>query len=358
MEETATLASAWTSLLQKREQIGAKAKELISSSEEGKCSYEKGYITQEVYLCKTCNKSSSGSGICVGCYLDCHIDHEVAELGPKRNFRCDCGTPRISGKCNFAGKKEENKDNLYNHNFLGKFCVCSQEDNEDRECEMFMCVGCFDWFHSDCIKLSNDCHNHSESRAEVIPSIPENANDYFFMCFKCLRDFKFIPAAYVESIYFDQAVKRMRSEGCPLQGKELDKEYPYHVFIEKSWIDSRCKCEDCEKLKIDEVFLAAEEIENKKGLLEIINEESEKIMENEDFEELHEECDLDEINKLPHQMKIEIANGMQGIKEAFDEITEMMNGSVGEELIVETFEKKLREKFEAYKKAKFTDDAY
>ena len=57
-------------------------------------------------------------------------------------------------------------------------------------------------------------------------------------------------------------------------------------------------------------------------------------------------------------MKIEIAHGMQGIKEAFDEITEMMNGSVGEELIVETFEKKLKEKFEAYKRAKLVDDAY
>jgi hypothetical protein len=222
---------------------------------------------------------------------------------------------------------------------------------------MYMCVGCFDWFHSDCIKLSNDCHNHSDHRSEVIPGIPENPSDYFFLCFKCMKDFKIIPAAYSDFIYFDESIKRPRSENCPVQGKAI-KDYPYHIFIEKSWMTEKCKCEDCLKFNFDQIFLSAEEIENKKGLLEIINDESEKIMNKDDVECENDDEEFDGIDKLPHEVKIELANGIQVLKEAFDEVGEMISGNHAGHDIVEQFERRLREKYEAYKKAKLVDDTY
>jgi E3 ubiquitin-protein ligase UBR7 len=57
-----------------------------------KCTYDKGYITQEVYVCLTCSKEKNTlSGICLACAFKCHLDHEVENLHFKRNFRCDCG---------------------------------------------------------------------------------------------------------------------------------------------------------------------------------------------------------------------------------------------------------------------------
>ncbi len=57
-----------------------------------KCTYERGYISQEIYICITCSKEKNTlSGICVGCAYKCHENHEVQILYFKRNFRCDCG---------------------------------------------------------------------------------------------------------------------------------------------------------------------------------------------------------------------------------------------------------------------------
>jgi len=63
-----------------------------------KCTYEKGYFTQEIYVCLTCSREKNTfSGICVGCAFKCHENHEVENLHFKRNFRCDCGN---SNFCN------------------------------------------------------------------------------------------------------------------------------------------------------------------------------------------------------------------------------------------------------------------
>jgi len=63
-----------------------------------KCTYEKGYITQEIYICITCTmEKNSITGMCVGCSYKCHENHDVRNLHFKRNFRCDCGN---SNYCN------------------------------------------------------------------------------------------------------------------------------------------------------------------------------------------------------------------------------------------------------------------
>lgn len=357
MEKETDLYTGWKNLLKKRETIGAKARELISQSEEGSCSYHKGYCTQDLYLCKTCTKSQEGSGICVGCYLTCHLDHEVVELGPKGSFRCDCGSPRMSNACSFIPKPEVNTQNTYNQNFIGKFCICSQEDSEDRECEMYMCINCFDWYHSDCIQLSNDCHNHSVNRCENVPGIPADCvSEYYFLCYSCVKTFKFIPVGYLEYIYFESGIKRNRPQECPLENKDCTKEFPYHIFISKDWVQDKCKCESCEKLGINEVIKRADEMEVNKGLLERINEESEKIFLGEeevaDEESDEEEAKGLEIGNYSHETQIELANGIQVLKETFDEIGTLFSGTVGENEIVEVFQKRLKENYEAYKKAK------
>jgi hypothetical protein len=359
MDKEIDLVTGWDQLLKKREAIGKKASEMIELSEEGKCSYDKGYFTQEVFLCRTCNKNELGSGVCVGCYLSCHLDHDVAELGPKANFRCDCSNPRMKNSCNFVPKNQENAENAYNQNFLGKFCVCGMEDSDDRDCEMYMCIRCYDWFHSDCIEISNNTHNHSILHEENIPGIPsESLCEYYFICYKCINVWKFIPSAYKHYIYFDKPVKRPRNEDCPLEKVDIVPEYPYHIFLKKEWAQEKCSCESCQAKYSPKEFDYAQEMEEKISLLGKINEETEKIMEddNDDHDDIIETNNVyNEISNLPHEIQIEVANGYQILKETFNELTGSLKGEVIGLEAVEAFKNKLQEKYQAYKKTKFND---
>jgi E3 ubiquitin-protein ligase UBR7 len=93
------------------------------------CTYKLGHIRQAVYACKTCSNLDPDhpAGMCYGCSIACHADHEILELFPKRHFRCDCGLKSKFGgaACELdmeskAGSR--NDDNAYNHNFVGKYC--------------------------------------------------------------------------------------------------------------------------------------------------------------------------------------------------------------------------------------------
>lgn len=104
-----------------------------------KCTFPLGYVRQPLYACKTCSTSSINeeeeqsekeepAGMCYSCSIACHSSHELFELFPKREFRCDCGLP---GKfANHAcalmipAKKivKFNDKNKYNHNFEGRYC--------------------------------------------------------------------------------------------------------------------------------------------------------------------------------------------------------------------------------------------
>jgi hypothetical protein len=60
------------------------------------CTYKKGYIEQELVFCVTCyNEKKIASGICIGCSYTCHAEHEVLNLGFKKNFKCDCGNSKF-----------------------------------------------------------------------------------------------------------------------------------------------------------------------------------------------------------------------------------------------------------------------
>ena len=75
---------------------------------------------------------------------------ELVELYTKRNFRCDCGTSRMTKKCKLEPKKEVYTRNRYNQNFLGLYCTCHRPypDPEDTTDDvMIQCVVCEDWLH-------------------------------------------------------------------------------------------------------------------------------------------------------------------------------------------------------------------
>jgi hypothetical protein len=137
-------------------------------------------------------------GVCFGCSLRCHLDHNVIELFEKRNFRsfslssslllslfspthrffrCDCGV-RTPMDCSFATSPRSptsTSRNRYNANFLNKYCWCGRPYDTSAEAPakgsdavtpsgtttsvtcstdnvMRQCYFCQDWFHEDCIE--------------------------------------------------------------------------------------------------------------------------------------------------------------------------------------------------------------
>ncbi|CAI2386615.1 unnamed protein product [Moneuplotes crassus] len=131
-----------------------------------KCSYEKGYINQELFACETCYKkkedeevnepnkygrSVEPAGICLSCLIACHQDHEVYEIWRKNNFRCDCGNAKFNSECRLNPDKDPlNSENSYDHNFYGRYCHCDEKDNG--EDDLYQCTYCEDWFHPKCLK--------------------------------------------------------------------------------------------------------------------------------------------------------------------------------------------------------------
>lgn len=86
------------------------------------------------------------------CSYSCHEGHNLVELYTRRNFRCDCGTNKMSAvRCTLDPLKfEPNDKNIYNQNYSGVYCICHRPypDPEDlTDDEMIQCSICEDWFH-------------------------------------------------------------------------------------------------------------------------------------------------------------------------------------------------------------------
>ncbi|KAJ9479749.1 Zinc finger protein Mlo2 [Pseudozyma hubeiensis] len=164
-------------LIAQQSKLEAQANEAIPFQFDT-CTHERGYIRQPVYACKTCG----GGGVCAGCSVSCHAEHELVELFNKRKFRCDCGTPNLyrqkepnnadrivrltehlaypegAQPCSLRkpGFSPQNDANAYNHNFDGGFCYCERGQTYDPEKEdetMFQCIVCEEWLHESCTSL-------------------------------------------------------------------------------------------------------------------------------------------------------------------------------------------------------------
>ncbi|CAG8770560.1 16485_t:CDS:10, partial [Dentiscutata erythropus] len=180
-----------------------------------RCTYSKGHLRQAVYVCKTCKPSTgSGPGGAVSLLFDkLSTDHELIELFNKRNFRCDCGTARFGGSaCQLEPKSQDalNENNLYNHNFEGRFCWCKVDyDPEREEANMHQCVLCEDWFHENCI--------NGEKQGEKNFSLPDLDNFEEYICRTCTSKHSFLKPYKNSHMFFSGQTIR-KNEGT----REID----------------------------------------------------------------------------------------------------------------------------------------
>lgn len=191
-------------LIEKQAELEEAARQAVPFSfTKGGCTYERGYIRQPIYACKTCG----GGGVCAGCSVGCHADHELVELFAKRNFRCDCGTFSICrGKtekektllpCSLRDKNlnfaPQNDQNAYNQNFEGHFCRCERGKTYDPEKEdetMFQCLDCEDWLHESCTSLRPErSSTEPKSTIRSISDGPLVDHESFelFICHECIQ---------------------------------------------------------------------------------------------------------------------------------------------------------------------------
>ncbi|WOH12284.1 hypothetical protein DCAR_0831786 [Daucus carota subsp. sativus] len=135
--------------------------DMVLGGDDGEeCTYPKGYMKrQAIFSCLTCTPDGN-AGVCTACSFSCHDGHDVVELWTKRNFRCDCGNSKFGvGFCKISPNKEvENAENLYNHNFRGRYCTCEglyPDPDLEEQVEMIQCCICEDWFHEEHLGLQS-----------------------------------------------------------------------------------------------------------------------------------------------------------------------------------------------------------
>lgn len=159
-EDTITMMD----VIERENKLEEEASAVLGNSDEKNCTYPRGYIArQALYSCATCfSDSGQEAAICLACSLECHDNHEVYELYTKRNYRCDCGNERFKKdfECKFADKVSEkktslNENNVYNHNFSGRYCSCDHryppdenDESPESDDEMWQCIVCEDWYHT------------------------------------------------------------------------------------------------------------------------------------------------------------------------------------------------------------------
>jgi len=219
---------------------------------ENACTYDEGYINQPVYGCKTCKKDER-FGFCFGCSMNCHLEHEVFELFDKRNFRCDCGTPKSGWNCSFHGPlSDDNFENKYNHNFDHLYCWCNSSYNE-QENVMYQCIICMDWFHLECIQ---------KKESETIPSVDIVCD---FICCDCVKQNSFLLYYYPilkqsnindteSSLNNKEENKNINEENkgivCKLENLK-EKNSVQNTFWIKDWCNNLCRCDNCLKIYTD-----------------------------------------------------------------------------------------------------------
>lgn len=166
-EETVTMVD----VLEREDKLEDEASAVLGNSDEKNCTYPKGYITrQALYSCATCSEGPDKmAAICLACSLECHDNHEVFELYTKRNYRCDCGNSKFKKdfECKLVDKQAKkaplNEKNKYNHNFIGKYCICDKryppdenDDSAEANDEMLQCIVCEDWYHTKHLGIDDD----------------------------------------------------------------------------------------------------------------------------------------------------------------------------------------------------------
>ncbi|PVU87748.1 hypothetical protein BB560_002072 [Smittium megazygosporum] len=215
------------------------------------------------------------AGICYGCSISCHSNHDVIELFAKRSFACDCGTLAMQrihpNKCNLKDKypnisSTTNSKNSYNHNFWGYYCRCDTFYDPNKEPrEMIQCFVCNDWYHDSCIGLM------------------PNGDDYdSYICRECVKKCKVvsgIKSARVQRGIVDPNSEKVITIESPKKESNISHSNEYanleienldqkvdevstkcrtrfddlpssqmDFFADDDWIKDLCTCEKCKKV--------------------------------------------------------------------------------------------------------------
>ena len=275
-------------VLEEEEALEEDCAAVLGGFSDSSCTYSLGYVPrQPLYACRDCSKEELLAGICLGCSYQCHEGCSLVELYTKRNFRCDCGTNRMTSQCKLDPDKQEN-NNSYNQNFRGLYCTCSRPypDPEDPvEDLMIQCVVCEDWFHGR--------HLAKDSEDSVCP--PEGLYEEM-ICYQCVERFDFLKSysgLAVRPVVQAEGDQEVRVEGggsvggadsppageCKLRPPTPDSPAT-SLFFPSKWRKSLCRCEVCTQMYADKkiAFLTDEEDtvqyyesrsrEEKKGTLE------------------------------------------------------------------------------------------
>ncbi|ORX50286.1 hypothetical protein BCR36DRAFT_583422 [Piromyces finnis] len=256
--------------LLKQEELEKEAKEVLSKKFD-KCTYDLGYIKQQVYVCLTC--TNGNAGFCYSCSIACHSQHDVRELFSKRNFRCDCGNSKFPGKCCLKDKRNTiNENNKYGQNFIGRFCWCNKEYNPDEDELMFQCNICEEWYHISCITENKE-------------KISEDFDDY--ICRDCVDKYKFIKKyKFMKKLYFIPYNENKINENNIIeQNDSRDKKRKFDVIDSKdedtnNHIDTNKRIKD--EFKKEMNCIKTNEFENKieKNGVKSIDTANEKILKN------------------------------------------------------------------------------
>ncbi|XP_015585844.1 putative E3 ubiquitin-protein ligase UBR7 [Cephus cinctus] len=233
-------------VLQEENQLEEDAYAVLGASDDKNCTFNKGYIRQALYACKTCCPQKTRAAVCLACSFHCHEGHELIELYTKRHFRCDCGNSKFGDKkCSLdPAKPAANDENKYNQNFDGVYCTCSRPypDPEDvNNDEMLQCVLCEDWYHSKhlgCTEIPD-----SDSYGEVI-------------CAGCMKKHSFLwhyaskysASKTTKNDSFESKEDKVEVVKLP-EGCTMPQTNPPHsesgCFWTEGWRSSLCTCDKC-----------------------------------------------------------------------------------------------------------------
>jgi len=244
---------------------------VLGNVSDTQCTYSQGYLArQPLYAAREATVPGQRAGVCLACSYHCLEGCELVELYTKRNFRCDCGTSRMTNKCKLEPKKEVNTRNRYNQNFLGLYCTCHRPypDPEDATDDvMIQCVVCEDWLHGRHLNMGET-------------AIPEDGSYSEMVCFECVEKLGFLQSYAGLSVVKVKNVKdadevievsvadrddckcdddkasskesTKDTDKCKLKAQNSDSDKVMtSMFFPDKWRSSLCQCPACTRLYSD-----------------------------------------------------------------------------------------------------------
>lgn len=198
--------------------------------------------------------------MCLACSVECHDGHQIEEIYTKRNFRCDCGTPRpiplvtteqkststarsagTPTQCRLCPEKESNEGrNMYSQNFFGRYCVCHRPYPDmsgaltDEEATMNQCVVCEDWFHDGCVR----------------PPPPVDYSWEEMICTACAVKLPFLrPYSRSHNNDNNNVSVAPSSSGCTAPSVNERDSTSGRLYFETGWRERLCRCNACSQLR-------------------------------------------------------------------------------------------------------------